>query len=166
MVMSIVLAKMLIKEAEGFRATEYLCPAGYPSIGYGRNLKFYPLTDADKAVMVKNKLGDLSVSQNIADDWLTKAVETIYEKIKNADYFVGIGDARQAVVIDMIYNLGYTEFQGFKKFIEALKNKDFEKASFEIEHGSAPNGKSHYYNQVKSRALRNIEIMKSGELKK
>lgn len=160
--MAIVLAKALIKEAEGFRASEYMCPAGYPSIGYGRNLHFDPLTDADKAKMTKNKLGEWVVSTNLADDWLEDVVKRIYEKIKNADFFVGIGDERQAVVIDMIYNLGQKSFNEFKNFKQALREKDFEKASFEIEHGSAGNGKSKYWNQTGLRAKRNAQIIKTG----
>lgn len=162
MIMSIVWAKALIREAEGFSASEYMCPSGYPSIGYGRNLKFYPLTDKDKSKMSKNKLNEWVVSRNLADDWLEDEVQRIYEKIKDSDFFVGIGYERQAVVIDMIYNLGQKSFNEFKKFKQALIEKDFEKASFEIEHGSDDNGKSKYWNQTGLRAKRNAQIIKTG----
>lgn len=162
MIMAILLAHNLIKEAEGFSATEYICPAGYPSIGYGRNLKFYPLANDEKREMVMNGLGEPSVSTLLASKWLEKEVDEIYQDVKKEDYFNGLGDERQAVVIDMIYNLGLAKFRTFKKFIQALKDKDFDKASYEIEHGSAPNGKSHYWNQVGIRAKRNAQIIKTG----
>lgn len=162
MIMAILLAQNLIKQAEGFSATEYICPAGYPSIGYGRNLKFHPLSDDEKRLMFMNGLGEPSVSTLLASKWLEVEVDEIYRDVKKEPYFAGLGDQRQAVVIDMIYNLGLAKFRTFKKFIQALTNKDFEKAAYEIEHGSAPNGKSHYWNQVGDRAVRNRDIILTG----
>lgn len=153
---TILLAISLIKQGEGFRASEYLCPAGKPSIGYGRNLEAFPLNEDEKRQCYLNGLGELCVSENIASDWLKDAVIRIHNDLLNEDYFIG-GASRKAVIVDLVYNLGKKKFLTFKKFIQAMREQDFERASAEIVD-------SRYYKQTGSRAKRNAEIIKSGNL--
>ena len=39
---------------------------------------------------------------------------------------------RQAVLIDMMFNLGSPRFKQFKKMIQALEDNDYSRASFEM----------------------------------
>lgn len=157
MVKSVLLAKELVKEAEGFSSTQYADTRGIPTIGYGRNLNTFPLSQSDLRECFINGLNEVSVSKNTAEEWAMREIKRIYERVKNESYFKGIGDARQAVIIDMIYNMGEGSFKGFVKFKKALEDKDFETASKEAVN-------SRWFNQVGERGKRNAQIIAMGEI--
>ena len=48
------------------------------------------------------------------------------------DFFNSLSDNQKVALVDMMFNLGLSRFLTFKKFILAVKNKDFIKASAEI----------------------------------
>lgn len=155
----IVYAKDLIKEAEGFSAVVYKCPAGFNTIGYGRNIDANPLTQSDILRMSKRLVNgetELVVSKNLADEWLTSEVLEIAKDCEGKDWFEYIGFERKGVIIDLIYNLGLTKWNTFKRCQLALSSKDFGVASLELED-------SKWYRQVGLRGKRNVEIMKFGE---
>jgi lysozyme len=56
---------------------------------------------------------------------------------------------------DMVFNLGMTKFLGFKKMIQAIKDKDFDKAAIELMDSS-------YARQVKIRAIKNRDLIRGG----
>lgn len=152
----ITYAKDLIKEAEGFRGIEYICPAGYPTIGYGRNLKTNPLSSSELAKCFRTQDGKLSVNELVANEWLTQEVAKIASECEGKEWFEYLGFERKGVVIDMIYNIGMSKWNGFKKCQSALTEKNFGTASLELKD-------SKWYNQVGLRGKRNVEIMKFGE---
>lgn len=152
----IYFARDLIKEAEGFSGIEYLCPAGYRTIGYGRNLETNPLTSSELAKTFRTQDGKLSINEITASEWLTSEVLEIVNKCEGKEWFEYIGAGRKGVIIDLIYNLGYTKWNTFKRCQLALSSKDFGVASLELED-------SKWYRQVGLRGKRNVEIMKFGE---
>lgn len=152
----IIYAKDFIKEAEGLRLVEYECTAGYRTIGYGRNLDLNPLTPAEELKCFKTKDGKLSIKETLANEWLTSEVLNIASKCEGEEWFEYIGAERKAVVIDLIYNLGLSKWNTFKKCKKALSEKNFGLASLELED-------SKWYGQVGLRGKRNVEIMKYGE---
>ena len=149
-------AKELIKEAEGFRGIEYICPAGYRTIGYGRNLETNPLKDDELPKLFRTQDGKLSINEKTASEWLTSAVVEIGDQCESKEWFEYIGSERKAVVIDLIYNLGFSKWNTFKKCQKALVEKNFGIASLELKD-------SKWYRQVGIRGERNVEIMKFGE---
>lgn len=149
-------ARDLIKEAEGFSGIEYLCPAGYRTIGYGRNLETNPLTSSELAKTFRTQDGKLSINEITASEWLTSEVLEIVNKCEGKEWFEYLGFERKGVVIDTIYNIGMSRWNGFKKCQSALKEKNFGTASLELKD-------SKWYNQVGLRGKRNVEIMKFGE---
>lgn len=152
------IAISLIKQAEGFSPYEYVCPAGYASIGYGQNLKYYPLSQKvkERGFMLENEANEF-LEMQIDDS------ETFLAN--NFPWFQDLDVVRKAVLVDFVYNIGNAKFKTFKNMIDALNKKDYAKAAYEMEHGSGKNGKSKYYNSTGRRAKRNIAIMKSGILK-
>lgn len=156
-------ARDLIKEAEGFNGVEYICPAGYRTIGYGRNLETNPLSEIELLKYFNPKNGKLSVSETTASEWLTSEIVKIVKECEGKDWFEFIGTERKGVVIDLIYNLGLSKWNTFKKTQDALKEKNFGIASYELSVGTGEGGKSKYLLATGNRALRNIEIMKFGE---
>ena len=106
-----------IKEHEGLVLKPYKCPVGKLTIGYGHNLE------------------DNGLSQSVCEYIL---IEDIEESKRNLyaiftrDFFDTLKDQQKIALIDMMFNLGLSKFLTFKKFILAVKNKDFIKASAEI----------------------------------
>lgn len=160
MELAISLAMQLTMKFEGFSPTIYECPAGYPSIGYGRNLKFYPLNKIEEESLAR--LG--AIDEEEEKDWLKARLIQIYQEVKDKPYFENQSPERQAAMLDMIYNMGMKSFDEFKKFQQAMIDKDYSLAAKELATGSGEGGKSKWLLQTKSRAERIIKIIDTGEI--
>lgn len=160
MKLAISLAMQLTMKFEGFSPTIYECPAGYPSIGYGRNLKFYPLNRIEEEALAR--LG--AIDEEEEKDWLKARLIQIYQEVKDKPYFENQSPERQAAMLDMIYNMGMKSFNEFKKFQQAMIAKDYSLAVKELATGSGEGGKSKWLLQTKSRAERIIRIIETGEI--
>lgn len=158
--LTIALAMELTMQFEGFSPTVYECPAGYPSIGYGRNLKFYPLNKVEEESLIW--LG--GVEEEVAEAWLKDRLIQIYQEVKDKPYFVNQSPQRQAAMLDMIYNMGMKSFNEFKKFQQAMIASDYSLAAKELATGSGEGGKSKWLLQTKSRAEKIISIIETGEI--
>nr|WP_240443603.1 hypothetical protein [Helicobacter pylori] len=63
------------------------------------------------------------------------------------------------VILDLSYNLGLSGLLKFKQFIKAIEDKNYALAVEGLQ-------KSPYFNQVKKRASRNMEVLKLGGCEK
>ena len=147
------LALVLVKDAEGFSAVPYYCPSNRLTQGYGRNLEAHPLSEEEKAELAS----DGSVSEVIAEKWAIKELKECEAKLKNNIIYNNQSPIRKAVLLDMCFNIGYTGLMKFKKMWFALGERDYPQASREMKD-------SKYYTDVKSRGVRNVRIMISGEI--
>lgn len=125
------------KRLEGLSLMPYKCSAGKDTIGYGH--------------LISNGI-TLAVAEALLDEDLKTALIAA-EKL---EWFSSLNEPRQAVIIDMIFNVGITRLYGFKKMRAAIEAGDFETASKEILN-------SKYARQVAYRARQNAEIMRTGE---
>ena len=131
-------AKDQIKRDEGYRGNVYQCTAGANTIGYGRNLDQNPITEEEAEYLLDNDLKKVAQqSQRFA----------FYQHLK---------PERRAVIINMIFNLGLTRFNQFKKLHSALFIEDYETAADEMLN-------SRWANQVGDRATRLAKIMRRGK---
>lgn len=111
-------AAELIRKHEGFSGFAYRCPAGKLSIGYGRNV------DSD---------GGIGISEDEAAFLLAGDIHRIRNELtRGIRNFLFLDEIRQAVLIDMCYNLGIGRFLAFKKMIRAVEGSDFPQASREM----------------------------------
>ena len=135
-----LIEKMLIFD-EGLRLKPYIDTVGKITIGVGRNLD------------------DVGISKDEALYMLNNDIKRAKEDVKKVfgELFDELDSVRQAVLIDMMFNLGLPRFLTFKKFIQAVKEKDFIKASQEMLD-------SKWANQVKDRAKRLSFMMKTGQI--
>ena len=147
------IALELIKQAEGFRAKPYYCTAGRLTQGYGRNLEALPLDDYEQTFLN----ADGSVDRDVAVDWAMKEIEHCYNMLATLAFFSPMDDVRQAVIIDMCYNLGIAGLLKFKGMIKALESQDYDAAASEMID-------SKWYRQVGNRGIRNVAIMRTGKL--
>ncbi len=107
--------KKRIKRHEGMRLKPYHCPAGRLTIGIGRNLTDVGITETEAEYLLENDLQ--SAEKNCSDAFVW------YEKLDNI---------RKGVIVEMVFNLGFAGFLGFRKLIKALTIGDYLTASKEM----------------------------------
>ena len=56
----------------------------------------------------------------------------VSELQRTFDWFEDLSDARQRVCVNMCFNLGLTRLLGFKKFLAAMEEGDWETAGVEM----------------------------------
>lgn len=127
-----------IKEHEGLVLKPYKCTANKLTIGYGHNLE-------------DNGLSKTACEFILSED-IDEAKKNLYA-VFTRKFYESLNDNQKIALIDMMFNLGLSRFLTFKKFIQAVKNKDFIKASAEIINSRA-------YQQNKSRYKKLSEQIK------
>ena len=100
------------------------------------------------------------VNQQIIE-WIKKQQTNGYSKEQIFQYLITHGynqdEVRQAVLLDMIFNLGMARLGYFKKMFRALSEGEYYKASIEMLD-------SLWASQVKRRAIKLAQMMKDGDL--
>ena len=107
---------------EGIRKTAYKDTLNNWTIGVGHLIKL-----PDEEYLLDKELTDLEVDQIFVTD-LNQAIDDA-RKFIDAD---SIPDEAFEVVVDMAFNLGLPKLMAFQNFQQALRDKDFVKASFEM----------------------------------
>ena len=118
-----------LKKHEGLVLKPYKCTANKLTIGYGHNLE-------------DNGLSKLACEFILYED-IEEAKRNLYA-VFTKDFFDDLKDKQKIALIDMMFNLGLSKFLTFKKFIKAVKEKNWDKASVEMIHSKA-------YTQAKRR---------------
>lgn len=124
----------LIRRHEGLKLKPYKCSAGKLTIGYGRNLEDNGITKVEAELL------------------LATDIQNCYSECCKFSFWNRLNLDRQAVLIDMCYNLGISRLKTFKKMLLALEKSDYKKASIEMLD-------SGWAKQVKSRAKELAEMM-------
>jgi lysozyme len=133
------LSKRLLRVHEGLSLSMYRCTAGKLTIGYGRNLEARGITVHEAEVLLETDVTDaIVIAKELAGDLWTE-----------------LSVRRQAVLVDMAFNLGRRGLQGFRKMWAALRAKDFQLAAVEM-------GDSQWARQVGRRATALQSMMREG----
>lgn len=127
----------LIEDHEAYRAKPYRCSAGKLTIGIGRNIEDRGISHDEAVYMAFNDIGD-----------------AIHHCHAIFDRFMELSGVRQAILIDMCFNMGPDRFRGFKKMIAAINARDYEKAADEMVD-------SLWYKQVGRRSKRLVAMMRT-----
>ena len=138
---------------EGMVLKPYKCPAGFLTVGVGRNLETNPLSPKER-----ERVGD--VTKGISTD------EAIYllkndimrcqdELADNIAWFYQLDDERQYALLDMCFNMGIKRLLGFKKMLGAMFIGDYKGAAKECLN-------SKYAVSVGSRAKRIARLIETG----
>jgi len=133
------IATQQLKTDEGLRLKPYRCTAGALTIGYGRNLDAVGITEEEADLMLR-------VDVEIAERGAKALVGNVWDQLS---------PARQAVLINMTFNLGRTRLAAFKNFLAALRAADYQTAADEMLD-------SRCANQVGDRATRLADQMRNG----
>lgn len=127
----------LIKRHEGYSRTVYRCTANRQTIGFGRNLD------------------DVGISREEAEWLLNRDIDRAIASLRTEPYWLDLSDVRQAVLIDMVFNLGWAGFAKFARLRMALRRKDWDAAANEMRD-------SQWFKQVGTRSQRLMVMMRSG----
>ncbi len=104
-----------LKRDEGVELKAYQDTVGIWTIGIGRNLQ------------------DVGVSMAEAEFLLATDIDVAVSELQRTfDWFEDLSDARQRVCVNMCFNLGLTRLLGFKKFLAAMEEGDWETAGVEM----------------------------------
>ena len=100
---------------EGVRLKPYKCPAGKLTIGIGRNIEDNGISQEEAEYLLDNDIARV-----------TKEITSRYQ------WFSELNPVRQAVIIDMVFNLGISRFSKFKNTIAYIEDADYTKAATEM----------------------------------
>ena len=141
--------KMLeqLRRHEGLRLAPYRCPAGFLTVGYGHNLDADPVPGMERRSALTE--GEAEALLQRDTDACGRALDAAFPVWRS------LGEARQAVLLNMAFNLGVQGLLRFTRTLEAVKRGDFETAAREMLD-------SKWRRDVKGRALELAEQMRSG----
>ena len=133
-----------LKIDEGCNLTVYLDSLGYSTVGIGHLVR---LEDG-------LKVGD-TITQEQCDAFFQSDLNTaVADCQKIFPDFDNYDDNIQGVLVNMMFNLGYSKFSKFKKFISDIKIGDHIAAAGEMVNSA-------WYTQVGERAVRLKYIMEN-----
>lgn len=120
---AIDLAAELCRRFEGFSATPYICPAGYPTQGYGTVYK----PDGTKVTMQ-----DPPITKETAEQWLISELRCNYMLgvLKASPQLIAYPKALGALT-DFAYNLGVPRYRS-STLRRKINEEDWEAASEEL----------------------------------
>lgn len=100
---AVEVAAELCRHFEGFRSKPYICPAGYPTIGYGTVFK----PDGTRVTM-----DDPPITRQLAEDWLIQELRNNYIAgvLKASPILISYPEALGAIG-DFAYNLGVPRYR-------------------------------------------------------
>ncbi|MTI12372.1 glycoside hydrolase family protein [Sansalvadorimonas verongulae] len=108
-------AAEIIRHHEGLRLRPYLCTSKKLTIGYGRNLEDRGLTRQEADYLLENDLHDIR-----------------RQLVERIDCWDQLSEVRQAVLIDMAYNLGLAGLLKFKNTLAAVSAGRYKTAACEM----------------------------------
>lgn len=127
-----------LKKHEGKRLKVYDDTEGIATIGYGRNLVGVGISDDEAEYLLGNDI--------------TRAWQGAMEVVPS---FATLTDARQEVLVEMVFNLGAAGVSKFRKTLFFIAEKDWDKAAEEMLD-------SQWAEQVGNRAVRLSQKFRMG----
>lgn len=114
-----------LKRHEGFSVEAYLCPAGKLTVGWGHNCEALPVPGVEK-------VGDV-ISRGTAETLLYRDVQAVAKELDAAfPWWRDMSFPRQAVLLNMAFNMGLPKLKTFKKAIGAMSIGDYPRAGTEM----------------------------------
>lgn len=130
------LAQQLIKH-EGLVLKPYKDTVGKLTIGVGRNIQ------------------DKGISRQEAEFLLQNDIKEVMAQAQTLPFWDALTDNRKLVILDMIFNLGWAGFMGFKNTIRLISQGKYKQASQEML-------SSKWASQVNGRAVTLASMMEKG----
>lgn len=138
-----------LKRHEGLRLKAYLDSEGILTIGYGHNCKTSPVHGVSKP-------GDAITQETANKLFDSDLAASIWDMRRNMPWSFAMSEARQGVLVNMLFNLGVGRLLGFKKALAAMERGDYAVAAREMLD-------SKWARQVGKRATELSRQMETGE---
>jgi lysozyme len=144
MTRDLLIAQLKLHEGSGpkkhGRFMPYKDTKGILSIGWGRNLDANGLRESEAELCLNNDLDD--------------AIHTCFDVLP---WFRTLDTVRQAVVTELMFNMGWGTFQEFTQTLRAIGEHDFAKAAEGLR-------QSKWYRDVKERRGKRLAtVMETGQ---
>lgn len=136
-----LLLRAQVKTDEGFRGALYRDSLGNLTIGYGR-------------LMEKSRGGGISTDE--AEYMLANDLTTAERLCEGMPAYLDLSPVRQAVLVNMCFNMGAPTLREFKRMFSALVRQDYGEAAHEMLDST-------WARQVGARAERLAKQMKTGQ---
>lgn len=143
---------------EGMRLSVYRCTAGKLTCGVGRNLDDVGLSADERGALgvtpadyPRLKLTEAQALMLLRNDILRCQVDLD----RHIPWWRTLDAVRSRVIVDMAFNLGIRGLLGFKNTLALVKSGNYEAAAQNM-------GKSLWASQVKGRATRLAQMMRTG----
>lgn len=120
--------KALLLKHEGIVLKPYRCPTGHLTIGIGHNIETGELPEPIQKYLEETG----TITEDMAFEILELDMIAVLAQATGFVWFKELTEARQLVVLDMIFNMGLNKFRGFKKTIGYVATENFLKASTEM----------------------------------
>ena len=131
----------MLKRHEGVESHAYHCSENKVTIGVGRNV---------------DKSGGLGLSDDEVDYLLQNDIDRVSGELNSEyEWFAGLDDVRQDVMVDISFNLGQTRLRAFKKALSAMAEGDWSEAADQFMD-------SRWSGQVGNRAKELTEMIRTG----
>ena len=104
-----------LKVNEGFRSSVYQCSLGFDTIGYGFAIKDLELTEKEAEHLLTNRVSQKHL-----------------HLLDNLDWYSDMPPEVQGIILEMVYQLGFSGFKKFKKAISNMKDKNWKEAATEM----------------------------------
>jgi len=136
------------KQFEGYRDKVYTDTRGNPTIGYGFNLNDKNMRSMVPADVIA---GRRPLAQEEADNiFLTR----YNQAARDAFNYLGpdmlkLDPQRQAIIVDMAYNMGPNKLAEFKRMKKAIQSGDYQRAASEMKD-------SDWYKQTGNRSKHHV----------
>lgn len=121
-----------LKEHEGFEPDYYQCAAGKKTIGYGRNVDDNPFSPKELNMLGRDEFNCNPMTEEEAEILLVNDVKAVEAIIKDHLPWANLCFARQAVCLNMAFNLGVSGFFQFKNMLRAIHKECFKEAAIEM----------------------------------
>ena len=104
-----------LKINEGFRSNVYKDHLGFDTIGYGFAIKDLELTEKEAEYLLANRVSQKHL-----------------HLLDNLDWYKDMPPEVQGVILEMVYQIGFSGFKKFKKAISNMKDKNWKAAADEM----------------------------------
>lgn len=120
---AVEIAAALCRQFEGFRPRPYLCPAGYPTIGFGT---------VNKPDGTKVTLADAPIDLRTADEWLLRSLRFEYlPGVLAASPILARYPEALGAMVDFAYNLGVPRYRA-STLRRKVNQEDWDGAKLEL----------------------------------
>ena len=142
--------KARLRESEGIRPQMYLCPAGKRTVGVGFNLERDDARDLCDRLGIDYDavLAGAPLSPSKIEDLLDVTARQSITQAAGLDCrWTALPVAVQAILADLVFNMGPGKVREFRRFLAAVRECDWEAAAHHL-------ADSKWYHQVGDRSRR------------